>query len=61
MPTCYPQKNSIQQIFVEHLQSAEITKSSKTGRLPARIQETHNPVQKTGKSTITRHYCDLKC
>lgn len=52
MPTCYPPKNSIQQIFVGHLQRAEITKISKAGMLPSRIQEMHNPVQNTGKSTI---------
>lgn len=52
MPTCYPPKNSVQQIFVGHLQRTEITKISEAGMLPSRIQETHNPVQNTGKSTI---------
>lgn len=49
MPTRYPQKNSIEQIFLEHLQRAERTDRQRTGMLPSRIQETHNPVWETDR------------
>lgn len=58
MPTRYPQKNSIEQIFLEHLQRAEMTNREQGCCC---LQEFKKHIiqygRQTGKSTMTRHYC----
>lgn len=54
MPTHYPQKNSMQQIFIEHRQKTEITKAQKQG---CWNQEFKKHITQSSKSELLVQVC----